>query len=849
MQNDNNGGQPYSSSRFYETIQNPTANVSNKVFIQPNSIDRTLLANYDDRVQRNFENFQINTQGEDRKKLYGNPLTIGENLESYWANFTDTASWEVIRRGFDYFDDLQREYKVVKPEDIIYQQDIENDERFKSLGLQIPKTGWTPAQFERMVKYSQSVQTMDELNRVKSGTSTAVEFAVNIIPYLNPYALYTGTAAFLVSDPFMAPLGFLGVAGSTLAKTKAGKVAVMGGLGAVEGGVAMAILDEITEKRRYEATGKTLTTEEKINNMLWGAAMSAGQFAAFQGITSGVERFQKSDTAKRLQNTVNQVKSVFTNDKTSTLARESAIADLKRQGIANPEAILPEDKATLTAKFDAMQDIKSGSNQIMKGYDLDMGAVRDAERDPAFLKSNEAINTNTRGFDIFPTAYVSDNKIFRVDYEIVEKSTLTPSHDYLGNEIPHYPKTYQPRDRSTYASIDQMNKIAQNPNPNKLIPSLDFFQGSPIVDIDGNVIIGNGRTIGLSRAYDIGTAEGYRQKLAEAFPHLAPENFDNPVLVRRFKPETKAEDIEYISRLSNDEDKLNYNIVETAKLDAENLVNSGAISLYKKRGIETDANREFFSSFLSSIPTNQKQNFLQKDGSLSQIGKTRIEASLIQYAYGNDNLTRFLYETQDDLSQTIVNAVKDIAPDIINVKNLINGGLLDANLDISPHIANAFEIYSITKRSGIGMDIPLNTGNLYGNNMPEMTEAVLRTFFKDELNGKGIMPKGKLNDIFETLMERIQNTKTTGDNAFDFASEPYNPVKMLEDVKKTFKPDYLPIKQRDYTLNKQEYNENPSIAHEEVVKSLKNEDEQKAYKKTLEDDAEMEQYIKCNNYQ
>lgn len=827
MQDSNNQKKVYDSTAFYENIQNPQSN--SKIFIQPNFVNRTFLSNEQEIVDANFRAFQEKAQGEQRKDFYGNPLTISDNLKSFKFNAFNSVSWEFYKKGEDFLDRL-----TTKPEDLIYQDDIKDREDLISLGLNIPDTGWTPKQLQRMIDYSIKTQEMDELNRVKSPIAMVTELGVNILPFLTPY---TAVPYMLATDPILMPLSIFGLAGTRLAKTKAGKLGVAGSFGFIEGGAMSYLLDTATEQRIYEATGRVITQEEKINNAIFAGALGVLQFGVFELVAGGYSRFKKAR---------NQAESILTDDRTSTIAREIVIEDLKKQGIANPEEILPPDKSTLTAKFDAKQDALKLANQIQKGIDLDMGIVRNIDNDPTFLKSNEAININ--GFNIFQTEYNINGKAFKTDYEIVEKASLTPSHDYLGNKIPHYPSKYQPRDRSTTASIEQINNIAQRPDPNKLIPSIDFFNGSPIVDTDGNVIIGNGRAIGLSRAYDIQKAEAYRQQLITSFPHLAPERFENPVLVRRFKPETPEDDISFLSRLSNDEEKLNYNIVETAKLDAENLINSNAISSYKKGSFESDSNSAFFSNFLETLPTNQKQNFLTKNGGLSQVGQTRIEAALIQYAYNNDNLTKFLYETQDDLSKNIVNAIKDIAPDIINIKRLIEGGELDANLDISSDISNAFEIYSISKRSGASMDIALNNLNIFGNDMPPMTEAILRTFFKDELNGKGIMPKGQLNDILNTFMARLQNTKTTA-NAFEFASEPYSPLKILEDVKKKLKPDYLPIKEADYTLNKQDYKENQNAGHEEIIKTITDEEGKKNYKKTLEDDAEMDQYIKCNNYQ
>ena len=77
--------------------------------------------------------------------------------------------------------------------------------------------------------------------------------------------------------------------------------------------------------------------------------------------------------------------------------------------------------------------------------------------------------------------------------------------------------------------------------------------GAPIISPDGTVISGNGRTLAVKRAYNIGKAENYRQFLknnASRFG-ISPELVDGmnkPVLVREL---TSDIDLEEFARQSN----------------------------------------------------------------------------------------------------------------------------------------------------------------------------------------------------------------------------------------------------------------------------------------------------------
>ena len=142
-----------------------------------------------------------------------------------------------------------------------------------------------------------------------------------------------------------------------------------------------------------------------------------------------------------------------------------------------------------------------------------------------------------------------------VQYRIVEADDLITSHiDDKGQFKPNqnYPQNLQPRDRIR-DNDDQVRHIANNINPARLADNVMATDGAPIISPDGTVISGNGRTLAVKRAYNIGKAENYRQFLknnASRFG-ISPELVDGmnkPVLVRKL---TSDIDLEEFARQSN----------------------------------------------------------------------------------------------------------------------------------------------------------------------------------------------------------------------------------------------------------------------------------------------------------
>ena len=273
--------------------------------------------------------------------------------------------------------------------------------------------------------------------------------------------------------------------------------------------------------------------------------------------------------------------------------------------------------------------------------------------------------------------FTPDNKEVEVATGVVEADTL------LTSDQEAYPQELQPRDRDRAASQTQIESIANAPNPRRLDQSPETSNGSPIIGPDGVVESGNGRTIGLRRAYERGTADEYRAYVTEQFPEAA--NMRNPVIVRRRVTDVDRRDF---ASASNQSTTLEMSATETAQSDARQ-INDDVIGLYRGGPIGSAQNRDMVRAFIGRLPQSSQNALTTKEGGLSIEGQRRFQSALFQRAYGDEKLLTSLTENPDDDIRSITTALADAAPEMVRLRNAIDGGVISPDVDISADVASA----------------------------------------------------------------------------------------------------------------------------------------------------------------
>lgn len=260
----------------------------------------------------------------------------------------------------------------------------------------------------------------------------------------------------------------------------------------------------------------------------------------------------------------------------------------------------------------------------------------------------------------------------------------------------------QYRDRNRAASQVQVNRIAQNLQPELLGDSMQADTGAPTLAKDGKTIIGgNGRVMGIAQAYAQGSGQSYKQYLidnAEQFG-LNPAEvaaMDKPVLIRRLDDDV---DIAKAAVASNEGGGLGMSALEQARVDADRLPDFGTFVPGDNGELNTPANRGFIRQFVGQMPTTVQAQMVDAQGMLSQDGIRRLHNAMLHRAYGNSPALRRMVESADQGARNMVSAMMQAAPTIAKARDHIKtGDMHDA--DIAPDIVTAVEKLNQIRESG-----------------------------------------------------------------------------------------------------------------------------------------------------
>ncbi len=341
-----------------------------------------------------------------------------------------------------------------------------------------------------------------------------------------------------------------------------------------------------------------------------------------------------------------------------------------------------------------------------------------------------------------------------------------PPKDALQNYFTGLPEgseiVFQNRDRSTQASILQMQSIAANPDYTRISESKEFGTGAPVTistfDLPNNhlgktdtatlpdgtkvpvmyavvpaamvhssnladgtidpmytdmqqdglrAIAGNGRIAGLKAAYTRGTAEDYKNQLIADKNHgVNPEVIKimpNPVLVR-IMPQSYV--TPNIADLSNRPTIARLSPVETAKND---------IRRFDLGGLEFNEDGtpsgKTLMQFINAMPIEERTELTDKSGRPTTQAIDRLANAIFQKAYSSDSLIDLYAQAADPEAKTILNALARVAPKMAQLEGA-------GEYDVRNAIIQAAELAVNARRTGmnlktaaqqIGLDVDPNS--------------------------------------------------------------------------------------------------------------------------------------------
>lgn len=321
--------------------------------------------------------------------------------------------------------------------------------------------------------------------------------------------------------------------------------------------------------------------------------------------------------------------------------------------------------------------------------------------------------------------------------EVVEASSLIRATGNL-----------QVRDRTSAASAAQVEDIAINLDPARLMPNVDASQGAPLVGGDNIVDSGNGRVMAIKRAYEAypDKAEAYRAALVEA-GYADAAGMQQPVLVnRRLTDLTETARAQFNAEV-NGPTTARMSAVELAAMDREALT-TGAMDALDDAPVTAAGNRAFVQRFLANLPQNERGSLLDRDGQLNADGARRIENALVAAAYGDVDagvLRRFA-EATDDNTRAIVGALSDVAGTWARMRGAIKRQEVGAEFDLTPELTQALRLLGRWREEAAREGRPVSTvireglaqlDILSGEVSPE-AHTFIRMFYADDNFGRAV---------------------------------------------------------------------------------------------------------------
>lgn len=326
-------------------------------------------------------------------------------------------------------------------------------------------------------------------------------------------------------------------------------------------------------------------------------------------------------------------------------------------------------------------------------------------------------------------------------WTLVEADTLQATVDKADNQF---------RDRSRPAYQAEIQQRANNLDPALVLadsPVMDI--GAPTLAADGRIVGGNGRTLFITRAYEIGKAGEYRAELERRLADLgidpdAVRNMQRPVLVRQF---SRAVDVKRAAMLSNEGGATVMSPLEQSKVDSERL-GDARLQVAQDGALDGAENRPAIRKWVESMPENQRNAVMDSDGRLSPEGQRRLSNAMLFRAYGDSPVLGRLVEAMDPGSRNLASAIGRTAPVVANMRAEIAAGNLHP-LDLAADLQQAVEKFNQLREQGARVADYLAQVDAFGDGLTPEALMLL------EFIGRNIQSPRRLMDGITGFVDRL----------------------------------------------------------------------------------------------
>lgn len=347
---------------------------------------------------------------------------------------------------------------------------------------------------------------------------------------------------------------------------------------------------------------------------------------------------------------------------------------------------------------------------------------------PPGMRSAELAGDSLRVFT--PTG-----RAVEVQPQVVELADLIPSHtdDFALNPAYPHSEGVQPRDRSRDASVNQVQQIAGNLEPDRLRPSPEAGNGAPIIDSENVVESGNGRVLALRQVYgdpaNAARADAYRAMLTAAGHDV--EGFAAPVLVSRRVSALAPDERRAFVREANAETSLGLSAAEQARVDAEQV--GRIIDLYRGGDVASAENAGFVRGFMRGLPQTAQGRMVGPDGGLSSEGARRLRGAVLARAYGDEMGTLLERITEGDAEglKSIAGALQDVSARWAAMRAAVSAGEIAPAMDTTADLFGAVNVVSLARQKRMPVADVLAQSDFDVPPLSDTGRAMLATMYRD----------------------------------------------------------------------------------------------------------------------
>ena len=381
----------------------------------------------------------------------------------------------------------------------------------------------------------------------------------------------------------------------------------------------------------------------------------------------------------------------------------------------------------------------------------------------------------------------------------------------------------QNRDRSRAASVNQMQSIARSPDYMRLGPSRTPDSGAPMVFavgndlsaiqpthmgredvavmadgqrvpfryavVDANAVnpsnfadgtanpgfssgepgalkaLNNGRAAGMRAAHGAGNGLAYTAELiADATSHGVPveaiRSTPNPMLVRVYSEDSNTSDMAAKSQGQG----LGMSPAELAQQDAP-LIDLSALAVYEPGDIASAGNRDFVRSFVGGLQASGQDiaPLITADGQLSQMGRQRIQAALVQAAYGDADLVQEMFDSTDTDIKAIGEVLKSVAGAWAGMRKAAEIGAINPETDITGNLMQAVRMIQSSRRNKTSIYDMINQRDIMTGETPDaLTVSTLRLFYTGQYLTRAAGKERLADSLSRYLTGAIQTQESGG---------------------------------------------------------------------------------------